>query len=335
MNDHQHQPPAETETTPQPAGHEPAADRFAPLGNAWIAQQLRRAAGLLAAQGANPFRTTAYRRAADAIARMPTALRDVLNVGGHPALEAIPGVGPSIAAAIAEMLSTGRWRFLEHLKGVADPETLFCAVPGIGPGLAHQIQERLHLDSLEALEAAAHDGRLAAVPGFGDRRVAMVRTSLAEMLARVRPPMPPVTEEPDVGMLLDVNREYRDLAAAGTLPRIAPKRFNPAGEAWLPVLHTVRAPWHFTALYSNTARAHQLGRTGDWVVVYFHRDARAEGRRTIVSEPQGASRGRRMVRGREAECRAWYESLAPGPEAPAGAPGFSGGGSLMRPPRLG
>ena len=140
------------------------------------------------------------------------------------------------------------------------------------------------------------------VPGFGARRAAVVRSSLAELLARVRPPMPRVADEPEVALLLDVDREYRDKAARDTLHKIAPKRFNPGGEAWLPVLHTVRGPWHFTALYSNTARAHQLGRTGDWVVVYFYRDARPEGRRTIVTETQGPGRGRRVVRGREAEC---------------------------------
>ncbi len=103
-------------------------------------------------------------------------------------------------------------------------------------------------------------------------------------------------------MLLDIDREYRDKASSGSLRKIAPKRFNPSGKAWLPILHTVRGPWHFTALYSNTALAHQLSRTGDWVVIYFHRDARPEGRRTIVTETQGSARGRRIVRGREAEC---------------------------------
>lgn len=51
-------------------------------------------------------------------------------------------------------------------------------------------------------------------------------------------------------------------------PRAAPRRFNPKGKAWLPILHTQRGPWHFTALYSNTARAHDLKKTGDWVVLY-------------------------------------------------------------------
>lgn len=270
--------------------------------NGWIAERLRQAASLLAAQGANPFRIAAYRRAGDAFEHLDADVRGIAEAGGHTALEAIPGVGPSIAGAVAEMLATGKWGFLERLKGAADPEALFCSVPGIGPALAHRIEATLHLDSLEALETAANDGRLRQVPGFGVRRAAMVRNALAALLARMRPPAAHVADEPDVALLLDVDHEYRDKAASGSLHKIAPKRFSPSGEAWLPVLHTLRGPWHFTALYSNTARAHQLERTGDWVVVYFHRDARPEGRRTIVTETQGPARGRRVVRGREAEC---------------------------------
>ena len=270
--------------------------------NAWIAERLRQAASLLAAQGANPFRVSAYRHAAGAIEALETDLRDIAELDGHAALEAIPGVGPSISGAVAEMLSTGRWSFLERLKGAADPEALFRSVHGVGPLLARNIQAILHIDSLEALESAAHDGRLRQVPGFGVRRAAMVRNALNSLLATIRPPVRRASDEPDVGLLLDVDHEYREKAASGTLRKIAPKRFNPSGEAWLPILHTVRGPWHFTALYSNTALAHQLGRTSDWVVIYFHHDARPEGRRTIVTETHGPTRGYRVVRGREAEC---------------------------------
>jgi hypothetical protein len=105
-------------------------------------------------------------------------------------------------------------------------------------------------------------------------------------------------------MLLDVDREYRDAAAARRLPRIAPRRFNPTGEKWLPILHAERDHWPFTGLSSNTFRAHALERTRDWVVVYFHADARPEGQRTIVTESSGSLEGGRVVRGRESECEA-------------------------------
>lgn len=44
------------------------------------------------------------------------------------------------------------------------------------------------------------------------------------------------------------------------------------GTAWLPILHSFRDGWHFTALFSNTDRAHELGRVRDWVVIYVERD---------------------------------------------------------------
>jgi len=272
--------------------------------NAPIASKLRQTADILAAQEADPFRVAAYRRAADALLACPDDLAAIFACGGRKAIEEIPGIGISIAGAIAEMLTTGRWGFLEHLKGSAEPDQLFCSVPGVGRALARRVCDSLHIDTLEALEMAAHDGRLESVRGFGRRRAAMVRTALAEMLGRVRHPPAARAEEPAAGLLLDVDREYRRRAAAGELPKIAPKRFNPSGEAWLPVLHTVRGGWHFTAIYSNTARAHQLGRTSDWVVIYFHKDSQPEGQRTVVTETRGERAGTRIVRGREAECPA-------------------------------
>jgi hypothetical protein len=143
-------------------------------------------------------------------------------------------------------------------------------VPGIGPELAARIHSALHVDTLEALEAACQDGRL-----------------------------------------LAVDREYRQKAEAGALPTIAPKRFNPEGNAWLPILHASRDGWHFTALYSNTARAHELGTTRDWVVIYFHDDRHEENQHTVVTQTRGTLLGKRVVRGREAECAAVYQDGHP------------------------
>ena len=90
-------------------------------------------------------------------------------------------------------------------------------------------------------------------------------------------------------MILDVDREYRERASAGDLKLIAPKRFNPKGEAWLPILHTERGPWHFTAApYSNTARAHELGKTADWVIVFYASDHQNEDQFARLSPRQTA-----------------------------------------------
>jgi len=275
-----------------------------------IAQRLREGADLLEAQGANPFRVGAYRKAADTIAALPEDLRAIFEARGLSGLDAIPNVGPGIAGAIAEMLTSGTWSQLDRLRGTIDAVRLFRTIPGVGAQLAERLHEHLGVDTLEALEVAGHEGRLAAVPGVGPRRAAAIRDSLTAMLDRSRRrrrgPAPPSGVEPPVSLLLDVDRRYRAEAAAGKLPTIAPKRFNPDGKAWLPVLHATVDDWHVTALYSNTARAHELGRVFDWVVIYFHRDADPELQRTVVTETRGALAGHRVVRGREAECRAGH-----------------------------
>jgi putative hydrolase len=279
--------------------------------NALVAERLRELATLLQQQGANPFRVSAYRRAADTVAGLEEDVAALVERGGADGLTDLPGIGRSIAAAIEEMVRTGRWSQLDRLRGTLEPEKVFRAIPGVGPKLARRIHDALQVDTLEAVEAAAHDGRLAAVPGIGARRAAMIRSALAARRAR-RPARPPAgAPRPDVGLILAVDEEYRREAAAGRLRRIAPRRFNPSGEAWLSVLHAERDGWDFTALYSNTARAHELDRIGDWVVIYYHSDHKPEGQCTVVTETRGPLAGRRVVRGREDECRAQYRSGAP------------------------
>ncbi|SDZ34216.1 Helix-hairpin-helix DNA-binding protein [Jannaschia faecimaris] len=273
--------------------------------NAFIAQKLREIADLLEAQHAELFRVRAYREAADYVSGYPGSLRDVLANEGRRGLEALPTIGRTIAAAIEELLETGHLSLIDRLRGDVDPMRVFQTVPMIGPKLAENIHDMLDVDTLEALEAAAHDGRLEALPGIGPRRAQAIRHSLAEILARRRPRLAePVAPAPPVNRVLDVDAEYRRKAAEDVLPKIAPRRFNPSGTAWLPILHTRRGPWRLTALYSNTPNAHRRERTRDWVVVYYERDGMPEGQCTVVTATRGPYAGRRVVRGYEANMRA-------------------------------
>jgi putative hydrolase len=276
------------------------------IDNQAIARRLNEAADLLEQQGANPFRVRAYRRAAGTVGALDTELGEIAAARGCEALEDLPDVGTGIASAIREMLLTGQWSQLERLRGEVDPEQLFATVPGLGPELARRVHDALGIDTLEALEAAAYDGRLGSVEGIGPRRLKSVRAALNAQLGRDRRPRAPRGEQPGVELLLEVDGQYRAQAAAGQLRRIAPRRFNPEGDAWLPIMHLERGGWHFTALYSNTARAHELGRTRDWVVIYFYDRDHVEGQCTVVTEYSGRLEGLRVVRGRERECMEHY-----------------------------
>ena len=228
---------------------EPSGQRRSLPFNELAAERLREAATLLAYQDDNAYRVAAYRQAADAVAALDTDLRELLEAGGITALENIPGIGQRIAGGLAELARTGRWTYLERLRGSAEPRDIFCAIPGVGPVLAKRLHETLHVETLEQLEAAVHERRAKAVAGVGPRRMAILRAGLSQMLARIRPMRTGPADEPPVAALLDVDREYRAKVQANQLRKIAPRRFNPKGDAWLPILHTSRDKWHFTALF--------------------------------------------------------------------------------------
>ena len=284
------------------------AARSIPRLNELVAMRLRETADVIAAQQANVFRVNAYRRAAETIENLTEDIGALVRREGLDGLVALPHVGRGIGSMVEQIVRTGRSPRLDRLRGDAQPEALLQAVVGIGPELARRIHEELGIETLEALEIAAFDGRLARIPGIGPRRLEGIKAGLARILQR-RPQGR--TGRPDVGVVLAIDEEYRTLAAAGRLPQIAPRRFNPDQRAWLPVLHRDSNGWHFTALFSNTARAHALGRTHDWVVVYFYNGEHEEGQHTVVTERAGKLAGSRVVRGREPECAAHYAAGAP------------------------
>lgn len=253
----------------------------------------------------------AYQRAATALRGLDRPVSEVFAADGLAGLEKLPGVGESIARSIRDILLHGKLAMLDRLRGEHDPIALLTSVPGIGKALAWKLHDDLGIETLEALEAAAHDGRLENLAGVGAKRLAGIRDSLAYRLGRVRkPPCPPPAEsdEPSIAELLDVDREYRREAAAQTLKKIAPRRFNPTGEAWLPVLHTTRGKRHYTALFSNTARAHELHKTRDWAVLYYDGHD-GERQCTVITSEFGRLKGLRIVRGREDECEEYYRKL--------------------------
>jgi len=285
--------------------------------NDHIAEILDQVADRLEAQHANIYRIDAYRAGGAVVRDQGTSIQDLALTEGRRALDALPQIGTSLSGSIDEIAHTGRLRLLDRLDGKLSPVELFKTVPGIGEELAERIHRELEIDTLEALEVAAHDGRLDAVAGFGPRRLEAIRDILATILARsargrarrfeelrqagARVSAPETVEaRPEVSLLLEVDRQYRQKVEADELPRISPQRNNPGGVAWLPILHSYENGWHFTALFSNTDRAHELSRVRDWVVIYFEHDGH-EGQCTVVTEYRGPLMGKRIVRGREDE----------------------------------
>lgn len=271
--------------------------------NREMARQFRTAASLLGSQHADPRRIDAYERGADQLGRLRESAVAIYQRDGIDGLIAIPTIGSGLASAIADVVEFGRWRWLDRLQGDVDPEQLFATIPTIGAALAHRLHTELHVESLDELERAVYDGRLGRMRGVGDKRWHAIRDALLALRrsrSRQASAAPPeIGAEhpcaPTNDVLLSIDTEYRTKADANLLPTIAPRRFNPTRARWLPVLHTDRDGQHFTAMFSNTVRAHELGHTDDWVVISV--DGADDMHWTVVTERTGQRTGERVVRG--------------------------------------
>lgn len=279
-----------------------------------VATLFERIANLLEAIEDNPFRIQSYRDGAQSIRETTQPVIEMAQASDIDALKNLPDIGEGLARIMVEFVHTGHSTLLQDLEERVTPVDIVQQIPGLGPKLAQRIVHELDIQTLEELEQAAHDGRLENLPGFGPRRIQSIRDSLEATLRartgrRAAQRTTSAVDRPSVATLLQVDSQYRRRAAAGQLRRIAPRRFNPEGEAWLPIMHSERDGWRFTALFSNTARAHELQKTDDWVVIYYEKaDGKGEERQnTVVTETSGPLEGKRVVRGRAAETADHYK----------------------------
>lgn len=139
-----------------------------PVRNADIAEQFDLVADLLEIQGANTFRVRAYRAAARSLRDLPYAVASMVESGQD--LSELPGVGKDLADKIVEIVETGKLTQIEELQQEI-PEGLVAvlAVAGLGPKRVKKLHETLGVVDLETLEAAAREGRIAGLAGFGEK----------------------------------------------------------------------------------------------------------------------------------------------------------------------
>ena len=137
-----------------------------------IAGVFEQCATLLELTGANVFRVNAYRNGARAIQQFDGDLEERIAEG---TLTEVAGIGKTIAERTAELLETGSLTFLDELRTQV-PEGLIAMmrIEGFGPKRIKQVHDELGVDTVEGLKAAADDGRLKSLKGFGDKLVAKI-----------------------------------------------------------------------------------------------------------------------------------------------------------------
>ena len=148
---------------------------------------LHQVAALLALHGepdsvARPHAIAARKLAALDEAALATLLRD-----GE-----LDTLGEAPLAVVRDLADTGDSALFERLREDT-PEGLLemLRVPGLGPTRIHRIHAGLDIDTLQELEAAARDGRLASLPRFGARAAAQVLNGIASLREQGSPVLYP------------------------------------------------------------------------------------------------------------------------------------------------
>ena len=138
------------------------------MENKQIAIILEEIADILDIQGKNPFRIRSYRTAARTVQDTSRRMADLVNEGFS--LDTLPGIGKSIAETIEELVRDGHCRALDELKSsLPDGLTDLLKIEGLGPKKVGLLYNELKIDSVQALEKAAAEGRLRDLEGMGEK----------------------------------------------------------------------------------------------------------------------------------------------------------------------
>jgi DNA polymerase (family 10) len=149
------------------------------LDNVEIARALAEVADVLEIQDGNPFRIRAYRNAVRTVEAQTVPLERRVTAG--ESLTDLPGIGKEMAGHIRELVATGTLAYRDQLLAEL-PRSLLAVMrlPGVGPKKARRLFDELAVGSVEALEEAARAGRVAALPGFGEKSQTKILAGIEE-----------------------------------------------------------------------------------------------------------------------------------------------------------
>lgn len=191
------------------------------MTNSEIAEIFERIGDMLEILGDDRFKVIAYRRAAENIQSLGQDIRTQWRAG---TLQEIPGVGKAIAEKLEELLRTGHLEYYERLQDQVPPGVVsLLEIPNVGPKTAKMLWERLGIQSVAEVEAAAREGRLRDLPGLGSKSEAKILSGI-ESLHRRSDRIPLGTAWPVAREILEglkaASPEVLHAEAAGSLRRM-------------------------------------------------------------------------------------------------------------------
>ena len=127
-----------------------------------VVKTLEKIALLMELQGENPFKISAFRKAANALELDERSLSEMED------LTAIKGIGKGTATVIQELIETGKSSQLQELEEIV-PKGLIplLKLPGLGGKKLAKLYKELGVDSAESLKIACEEQKIRALAGFG------------------------------------------------------------------------------------------------------------------------------------------------------------------------
>ena len=139
---------------------------------------LSQIAAYLELRGENRFKARAYQTAAKGI--LTLGVDDLAPLLESGDIGKVRGLGPATISVVRDLVETGSSRYLDELRN-ATPEGLLdmLRIPGLTAEKIHKIYEELEISDVAELEAAARDGRLAKIRGFGPKTAERILKGIA------------------------------------------------------------------------------------------------------------------------------------------------------------
>jgi DNA polymerase (family X) len=188
--------------------------------NQAVGDVLEEIAELLELKGESSFRIRAYENAARTIRHLSTDIGEMSDAG---ALRSVPGVGEALALKIVEYLESGQMSYLESLRSeFPSGVRQLMGIPGVGPKMAARAYHELGIETVESLQLAAEDGRLAALPRLGQKTAENVLKAIERSRQQESKRIPIGDVLPYVNMVMQrlAGHDYvRNLTVAGSLRR--------------------------------------------------------------------------------------------------------------------
>jgi len=144
-----------------------------------IIKTLEKIALYMELQGENPFKVSAFRKAAQVLELDARSLSEMDNISS------LKGIGAATGAVIEDLMTTGESSLLKELQNTVPSGLLpMLKIPGLGGKKIAKLYKDLQIDSIDALRVACEEGKVRVLPGFAAKTEEKILAELANFQSK-------------------------------------------------------------------------------------------------------------------------------------------------------